>query len=465
MTTYNIDYSDPLNAGFSINPGEFNGPGGTGTAQTSLRLYGRGALEWGESVDENLVRIHENFAGATAPVYPVGGQLWMRQMLYVKVASTFYRWNFTNSTWGIITVTTIAGSISGHTNGTSPGQYVYSTADATLYRWDAPYKQAPSMWLPRALTVQSGAPTTQKPVQDLLFYDRYTAQWVTPRAATVGNGVPPAGNYDGQLYYDTSTGILYIWNAGENTWQQILGPANAVGAPVGGYPTVSNSNIDMQNQYNVVNIKTPLATDLTYAAPVGYVHTYVGAQIAIATGGITTDIIATTDSRYVPKVGGSTMNGTYTLTGTLSASTLTGGTITSSGNVSGVNLTASGALSGNTGSITGALTSGSITTGNLYAAGTVTSVGVLTLGSSMNANSQFIHNVAYAATGTDAANANYANAVGTSAIATATSTMRTEASRVNPPSYKDGDIHIPNNGRIYIWMSGAFRQIWPAQYS
>lgn len=461
MTTYNIDYSDPLNAGFSINPGEFNGPGGTGTAQTSLRLYGRGALEWGESVDENLVRIHENFAGATAPVYPVGGQLWMRQMLYVKVASTFYRWNFTNSTWGIITVTTIAGSISGHTNGTSPGQYVYSTADATLYRWDAPYKQAPSMWLPRALTVQSGAPTTQKPVQDLLFYDRYTAQWVTPRAATVGNGVPPAGNYDGQLYYDTSTGILYIWNAGENTWQQILGPANAVGAPVGGYPTVSNSNIDMQNQYNVVNIKTPLATDLTYAAPVGYVHSYVAGEIADATSYILGQI----GGDYVPKVGGSTMNGTYTLTGTLNATTVLGSTITSSGTITGANVTATGTLSGSAGSITGTLTSGGVNTGNITAAGTVTATGVLTIGSNMNANGMYIQNVAYAIAGTDAANANFVNAVGAAATNNAISTMRTEASRVNPPSYKDGDIHIPGTGRLYIWMAGAFRQIWPAQYS
>jgi hypothetical protein len=455
MTTYNIDYSDPLRTGFSINPGEFNGPGGTGTAQTSLRLYGRGALEWGESVDENLVRIHENFAGATAPVTPVGGQLWMRQQLYVMVGSTFYRWNIANSTWATITVTTIAGTITSHTNGTAPGQYVYSTADGKLYRWDSAYKQAASEWLPRALTVQAAAPTTQKPIQDLLYYDAYATdpakKWITPRAATTGVGLPSSGNYDGQLYYDTSTGVLYIWNEGENAWQQILGPANEVGAPPGGSTIVSSGNIDMQNLYNIINLNYPLETDVTHAAPVGYVNDYVAAAILAATGDITTDILITTDTRYIPKVGPSNMSGAYTLTsGSINANagSISAGTLTATNGT----ITTLGATTANV--ATANLTTANITTGN---------VTNLVLQAAANANSFKITNLAYATVGTDAANKNYADAVGTSAVNTANAWTTANAIMLNS-SAKDGNIHTVGNV-AYIWLGGAWRQFWPPLFT
>jgi hypothetical protein len=461
MTTYNIDYSDPLRTGFSISPGEFNGPGGSGVPQTSLRLYGRGALEWGESVDENLVRIHENFAGATPPVYPVGGMLWMRQQLYVKVSSTFYRWNFSSPGWNTITVTTIAGSITGQAAGTSPGQYVYSTADATLYRWDTSYRQTTPKWQPRAMTVQASAPTTQKPVQDLLFYDQYADKWVTPRAATTGSGVPPTGNYDGQLYYDTTTGILYIWNEGESQWQQILGPANETGAPPGGYPTVSNSNVDMQNLYNIINIKTPLATDLTYAAPVGYVHTYVGSQIATATGDITTDILTETDSRYVPKVGPASISGTYTLTsgsinataGSVSAGTLTAtnGTVTTLGSTTATLATAN--------VTTGNITTGNITTANITN-GVVTN---LTLGANANANNYKIVNLGTPTANTDAATKLYVDTTAGSSTTTANNWTTANAVMLNSAA-KNGNIQVTST-TASVLVNGSWRQFWPPLFA
>lgn len=45
----------------TIPPGALNGPGGTARA-SDLRLYGLGALQWGEGVDENVLRIAETFA-------------------------------------------------------------------------------------------------------------------------------------------------------------------------------------------------------------------------------------------------------------------------------------------------------------------------------------------------------------------------------------------------------------------
>lgn len=46
---------------FSIQPGALNGPGGA-QRNSDLRLYGLGALNWGEGVDENFYRIAENFS-------------------------------------------------------------------------------------------------------------------------------------------------------------------------------------------------------------------------------------------------------------------------------------------------------------------------------------------------------------------------------------------------------------------
>jgi len=45
----------------SMPPGSLNGPG-SGTRDTDLRMYGQGAFLWGEGVNENILRIAENFA-------------------------------------------------------------------------------------------------------------------------------------------------------------------------------------------------------------------------------------------------------------------------------------------------------------------------------------------------------------------------------------------------------------------
>lgn len=45
----------------TLNPGALNGPG-SAKRDTDLRLYGMGSLAWGKGVDENFLRIVENFA-------------------------------------------------------------------------------------------------------------------------------------------------------------------------------------------------------------------------------------------------------------------------------------------------------------------------------------------------------------------------------------------------------------------
>lgn len=184
MSTYAIDYSDPLKTGFTIQPGSFNGPGGS-VSSSSLRLYGRGALEWGESVDEDLLRLLEHFAGATPPLNPTPGQLWCEQKLYwydttialsagTAPANAFYQYNLSTSAWvpstgttAPFTVTVIAVAITAYGSGVNIGDYVWSTVDNVLYRWDSAYKQALVAWLPRATTSFAGVPGAAVPEQTL----------------------------------------------------------------------------------------------------------------------------------------------------------------------------------------------------------------------------------------------------------------------------------------------------------
>lgn len=427
MSTYIIDFSDPLHQSIAIPPGGFDGPGGQVTS-TSLRLYGRGALDWGESVDENLVRLNENFAGATAPQTPIGGQLWLRQVLYVKVGGTFYRWNFLTSAWNTITVTTTSNTISAHPVGSTVGSYVWSTTDQQLYRWDSIYKQAGVTWLPREVLTQASAPTTQKPQQDLLMYDTFHDDWIIAGGVSASAGLPVTGNSNGQLHFDTTTGKLYVWNLTDGIWHQILGPGMLTGAPVGGHNSVTHTNIDMQNTYRIFNVPTATNADLTAVANVDYVQGYTDTAVA--------DALSTVSGNYVPKVGGSTMSGTYTLTGTLS--------------------------------VTGTVTGGSHTPASLTtAAATITAASVTTSltmssGATIQMGSNRVQGVANPVSGTDAVNKTSMDA----AIATAINNadISGSVSIINPASSKAGDIKI-EGGRIYIALSaGNWKCVWPPLY-
>lgn len=200
MATYEIDYTDPLKSGFTIAQGGFNGPGGSAAASI-LRLYGRGALEWGEAVDENMLRQLENFNSATPPAYPIGGMFWYQTVSY---------WLHTGTTWYVLDPDTpgawtnigptgsnaVWGGVAGiNTPPVSPaiGAYWYTagaptTLDAfgdtveafTLYRWDQAYKQVAAGWLKRVNSVNASAPVNgvDYPERKLLTYDEFAQDFV-----------------------------------------------------------------------------------------------------------------------------------------------------------------------------------------------------------------------------------------------------------------------------------------------
>lgn len=175
MSNYTIDFSDPLKTPFSIAAGGFDGPGGSQTS-SSLRLYGRGALEWGEAVDEDLIRLAETNSSATPPLNPLNGQLWVETRYYYHNNSDpvtdWYRFNPNTATWGTFTVT--AGLLAARPLSSTIGAYYYATDTAKLFRWDSAYKQAPAGWLERAFSTGAGAPVNP-PEQFLRLWDNFTS--------------------------------------------------------------------------------------------------------------------------------------------------------------------------------------------------------------------------------------------------------------------------------------------------
>jgi hypothetical protein len=151
-TLYVIDSTDGSKS-ILIKPGALNGPG-SGQRDSDLRLYGMGALQWGEGIDENLYRLSENFScpekvlgdynpntsandydPATDPILPkdeidlgignglskpLNGQLW-----YNSTKKTIYVYDATVPRWS-----TASGLFSGGTAPNNPqtGDLWYDTA-------------------------------------------------------------------------------------------------------------------------------------------------------------------------------------------------------------------------------------------------------------------------------------------------------------------------------------------------
>lgn len=211
---YVIDFTDPLKGSFSIPQAGFNGPGGT-SANTTLRLYGRGALEWGESVDEDLVRLLENFSGGSEPIHPTDGQIWREVKLYwhnttAGTHAGWYVYNNTTHVWALLNGT---GAVA--TSAASPaiGNYYYDSALSKLFLYDSRYKQEPAGWFERSFRAATVVPGSTIPQTAIRIYSEGTQQWMYLNPSVVRNTAPITANVErGNLWYDTTVGSLKVWN-------------------------------------------------------------------------------------------------------------------------------------------------------------------------------------------------------------------------------------------------------------
>lgn len=281
MPKYDIDYSDPLKPGFEIPTGGFNGPG-SANVNSSLRLYGDGALQWGESVDENMLRLLEHFASASPPVNPISGQLWVRQQLYWREGAgpsyTWYVFDFpastppTSAVWNIISVSENAGPPP-LVPTPSVGDYWFDSTDGpngTLWLYDRQYKQTAEGWIQRAFIISPVAPTSSNwPTQDLAVYDEFAQTWniISASGLTASSiAVTPYGIFTGP----TVQNALQQLNDGKvsKVGDSMSGNLTmTTGATVTGLPTPVNPSDAVTKQY--VDERLPSGTIVMWSPTAG----------------------------------------------------------------------------------------------------------------------------------------------------------------------------------------------------
>jgi len=436
-TTYNIDFSEPIKAGFQIKAGAYNGPGGV-EANTTLRLFGRGAREWGEAVDEDLVRLTENFASASSPSVAISGQMWVETTLYyrdttvVDPLSGWYRFNLSTKTWALIggTGTVSAAPMSVPTVGH------YYASGGVLRGYYTLGKYEPAAYLVRASSTGNGPPGSLVPAQTLYVYDANAnagaGQWVPQSGTVVTNGPNPSNPRPGMLWYNTATGNLSVWTG--SVWQNTVGPTNSGGK------STSSGILDMNN-FRIINLANPTAAqDAT-------TKQYVDAAVAAVSSQL---------GNYLPLTGGTlTGPGNLTVNGALNAQTTLGvqGAVTfnSTLNVGGT--------------ITGSQinTSGQVTVGNhLTVNGGSQLNGGVNLGGTMNAVGNAINNVGMDGSANGAATKSYADAVSNNAYNGAVAVANTKLASVavsGPYLFGNGTGGSPVNANLGAIKSGIFSSL------
>ena len=230
---YVIDFTDPLKQSFSIPVSGFNGPGGA-QANTTLRLYGRGALDWGEAVDEDLVRLTENFSSASSPLNPIDGQLWREVRMYwhnttAGTYSGWYVYNPNTHAWALLNGT---GTVASGPVTPSIGNVYYDNVANKLYLYDSRYKQQPAAYFERSFSTQVTAPGSTPPETFFKVYSSGAQAWLYLNPTIVNAVTPPTlATERGQLWYNPTTNILSVYSG--TAWSKVA--ASGANFDLGGY--------------------------------------------------------------------------------------------------------------------------------------------------------------------------------------------------------------------------------------
>jgi len=182
-TVYQIKYTDGIRT-ITIQPGTLNGPGGV-LSDSDLQLYGQGTLAWGAGVDQNLLRLIENFACPESILVP-------------------------GEPMGDAEIGVVGAGI----NNPNEGQQWFNTDDQKLYFYDG------SIWVSGGTVVSGGAAAEPiAPVLGTLWYD---------------TDIPQLKVYDGVAF--ESTAERYVLKAGDDmtgnlTMNGGVGVSEVIGLP------------------------------------------------------------------------------------------------------------------------------------------------------------------------------------------------------------------------------------------
>ncbi len=144
MAKYIIHKTNPFTSDTAFSISEFTSSGptfptvnltgpGALSIDTTLFLFGKGQPNYGEQLQENLVRLLENFAGPSEPVSPTVGQIWFREVTVIRTnnGNDWWEWDKSSSTW--IPFVPQSYTPANVTAG-SHGDYFLDTTSGVLYR-------------------------------------------------------------------------------------------------------------------------------------------------------------------------------------------------------------------------------------------------------------------------------------------------------------------------------------------
>lgn len=199
MLDYTINYSDDtLKQSFTLPVGTVN------STATSLLLTGKGVINWGELLQENVVKLLENFASDLAPANPTEGQFWYDASENNKKLNV---WN--GNKWVVVADSLHAdGSIEFVTDLLEKllRNFALTTAPANPVEGQLWYDSTPN---DKSLKIWNG--TTWIRVSSLL-HSTGSNQFIEQLVRNFAGNNPPATPVTGQAWYDTSNKTLKIWN-------------------------------------------------------------------------------------------------------------------------------------------------------------------------------------------------------------------------------------------------------------
>jgi microcystin-dependent protein len=254
VSSYLINFtsppSEPTLTGktpFIILPGQIDGPDRLESlppqpdkAHTSLSLPGEGALRYAEKINENLVRLLENFAAPTPPILGTIGQLWFDSANNViKVYDVNQDWGFVSSgtqlyEFNIVSADDITDVFVVEGDATEqlvPGAEFQVTGTPSN---DGTYIVLPTPTY-NAVLDQTTVSVASVPVAQL-----------GPGPGTVIITPAPLAPSIGQLWFNILNQQLYVWNG--SAWLNVLNYDPNVGAFDAESQRISNVDVPINPQ-------------------------------------------------------------------------------------------------------------------------------------------------------------------------------------------------------------------------
>jgi len=206
-------------------------PGGTQDAtSTSLTLTGKGSINWGEPLQENLLHLLENFASTSEPSNATLGQLWYnstKETLFVCIAEATMG---SPAIWSAVYAVNMVSSAAAPTS-PAVGQFWFDVNTLVLKHWSGtawtPIYSATSLTTEIEPTSPANGQLWYKPSLKRMYIYNGTAWVYLFTGDAISSATAPATPVTGALWFDTANNTLKIYD-NTNVFVPVSNSANII---------------------------------------------------------------------------------------------------------------------------------------------------------------------------------------------------------------------------------------------